>query len=1278
MASSLTASSSTNKSKKKEKDQKEKDQKDSSDDASTASTAAESTKSDVPVTDTAAAVAASEEASTKSGIKKEKDKKKSKEKDKKEKKKKKDKRKSEMDDCSVGSGSSYYYNYDSDSSLSSTGSELITGGVAKKKNRKVIAKEASKSSLLDSASIPNNSFRRTSLLSDDDDDSFGKLEEEEEFAEFQMDLTFLKATPHSSFAGGMDSSGGHHQYQQRQLHYGSNTVTNNADTFSLDGRRNNKSSFVRRVKSNGSPLSHNNNQFDRPPSRPNPLSMRDSSAPIVTTATNTKKEKRKKTANFATTAEADGTDGSGSAKHEDGIRFDWRKQKSKSSRDVWQQDDSALLLLDDSEEEVVLFDWAATNDDDHYYTNSNHTTATPEKRRASRKSRTVSSNDNDSTEDTTKKRAANSRREHNKSPSVDTDSSGDDGAYRRPRLRRSKSSGDSAVGGLQFPTRRKSNYNNKKEKATTEEEGASTENTDSAEHVAATPPPKRKSKKSKEVALSDFLDPPDENTTTTTSSKPKKAKKSASTNSNNKDNNNEPAESDSVATPEDASWWSADSSTAPPSKPKKGKKSSAAAYNWEDEPTESDTVATPEDAGREDNGGSKKKKGKKDKTTSVSPVNITEETGSMQFLLEPTTESDTVASQEDPSWGDLSSSKKKKSKKEKAINENAEEMPALERQKSTDSTDPNSRNDSDKHDWEALAASPSDDIVVKNADENDSGEFAKTPKKKTKDKKEKRKEGIRGRRNTIDGYDPPPNVNEDEDFYNWSPRKTPTSGAYKSPRKLTSSSTKAKKTIIGIEDRKHLPEAPPLIRATSSPAPPRTSSATPPPPLTRATSSATEASGETNMSIESAPPSVPAIRSSPRKKKKSVVLKIEAGEEAEEKIERISIFEKNPEEEEEEALISYAGSLLKTFTDDPTQYSDAAMIALLEEYPQSASIKFSLESSAFRGGKAKTRHYLLSILCAMGASREVITLCFGLNPESIHKFDEWVGTPLHYAISFGITASFSREMWTDSIFETVEYLIEKEPRLLTSQHNDRSESVLHQAILCLCPLAGPAGGARGPNDAHQLATLADVVVSLLLENQPLLATMMDTKDRLPLHIAAMHAVPLEIIERILKENKEACSCVCSTTGFTPLHYAAEAFGKSVWKFFHDMKRRSSDSDTLDMDLLSVRLDGHSKNIQHLVTTSPAAAQVEDLNGNLPLHLLMQTCFRDATAIPSDELFKSPNVFVIAFTTIYDAYPEASNIKDSNGETPIEIVKEQKENGDPVMDSIMRSFQEHNE
>lgn len=391
----------------------------------------------------------------------------------------------------------------------------------------------------------------------------------------------------------------------------------------------------------------------------------------------------------------------------------------------------------------------------------------------------------------------------------------------------------------------------------------------------------------------------------------------------------------------------------------------------------------------------------------------------------------------------------------------------------------------------------------------------------------------------------------------------------------------------------------------------------------------------------------------PKKKKKRSAGKFDEG------IHQSTISDKNAE-----ALVAYANAIMKMFTDDPRQYSDEAAKSLLREFPQAAKMKFDLEPSSFRGGQGKSRHYLLSLLCALGASREATAMCFNLHPDAIHKFDEYVGTPLHYAISFGITASFSREMWTDSIFDTVEFLLAQEPLLLSSQHNDQSQSALHQAILSLCPSVASITTCRKHlDDYEQLTAIADVVISMLLENHKLIATLPDAKNFLPLHLAALHAVPVEILGRILKEHPRACCVKCHAKGFTPLHYAVQAFSLAA-----------SSTHRSGIEATNPSLEGHAVNIETLIQGHAAAAQTEDNNGDLPLHILMASFYehhrtdRQFSRLRRDN---SGSAFVKVARALSLAYPDAADTPGSSGQTPLMIVTKH-EGGAAVVVALLKS------
>jgi len=368
--------------------------------------------------------------------------------------------------------------------------------------------------------------------------------------------------------------------------------------------------------------------------------------------------------------------------------------------------------------------------------------------------------------------------------------------------------------------------------------------------------------------------------------------------------------------------------------------------------------------------------------------------------------------------------------------------------------------------------------------------------------------------------------------------------------------------------------------------------------------------------------------------------------------------------EEIDAVVAYATSIFETFLRDPKQYTDDAIDALLQEFPHSSSIVFELKApSLHTGADDKVHLYPLAVLCALGASRKTISVCHELHPESIRAIDKRIGTPLHYAVSFGILSAASR---AESMIEVIKYLLEEEPVLVESQSNYLCQTVLHQTISSI--FSSP----KSSDDEH-LTALASVTVSLLLEKEPLLATLPDIGNRLPLHLAAMCVVPKGIMQRILKENPGALTLRCKAKGFTPLHYSVEVFGKAMKQCFDDHggkgdKNETSDTSTV-LNMHLEKLQRYAINIQTLLKAGPHAAEIQDHNGNFPLHVFLSSC--EGNGSDPDVLGFTSDVFVGVLQTIIAANPEGVDIPDSSEMTPL-MVAEKRRASEAVLDELKRS------
>lgn len=181
-----------------------------------------------------------------------------------------------------------------------------------------------------------------------------------------------------------------------------------------------------------------------------------------------------------------------------------------------------------------------------------------------------------------------------------------------------------------------------------------------------------------------------------------------------------------------------------------------------------------------------------------------------------------------------------------------------------------------------------------------------------------------------------------------------------------------------------------------------------------------------------------------------------------------------------------------------SSYSNAAAMAALEREPGSCAEKH--EFDAF-GHKL----YPFAMLCAIGASLEVVQRCYDKYPQAIGAKDPTDGTPLHYACAYAGSA------------ELVQWLIEKKPDQL-------NEVDLLQ---------------RSPFHVACLYSARCDILKILVAKSPEGLEVRDYESNTTLHVAAEHDAPAEVLEFLAKESPLAL-VTRRKDGSTPLHLALDS------------------------------------------------------------------------------------------------------------------------------------------
>ena len=1114
----------------------------------------------------------------------------------------KKKRSPDEESGSVASGSSYYH-YDSDSSISSSGSELSllkeNKNIKDKKILRGLAKEASRSSLLDSASIKNGNYRGRNILMSDDEDDNSSNPDEDNMSEFIMDLSFL--TPSSPTAGKTAIT----LKKPRVQRVRSTGASISSMGFSVDSDAELSPPRFKanRVKSTGA------------------LSEAKSSSFITEEKEKSSKEKGKEKAK--TSKEKDKKD---------------KRKKDKHGEDVpdifWVKVGTNNVHADTSPAEFLKVETNA---------NTVHDTEASTTKRKSKKEKTVGSD--------TVGPAVEVKAKSNKAKTSSEDDTVTDPVSSKKKPKKIISTKDSETSSSKKGKDVESEATNESEFDKSKKEMTDTPSdlTKASKKKARKPkaadedtagekdiPEEKKSKSGKVVettACSDGLEPE------STKTSKKKFSGEKTDGKRGKDSPVENIDSDIKKKVD-----------------RKGKDSPV--EEGDSEPNRK--ASKKAKVGSNDVHDSKEKSDRSGKSTITTPTSpsTTEtshlsriESGSLRFDKDDQTEIEIYHDDED------------------------DDIPPV-RASTTSSSMDSSSSPIIEVEQEGLRA------------EEDATEDTATYKKKAKEKKDKKKH----RANSIDldeDMDPISPVHsgtshtssagiEGQDYYIWNSKKHS-----KSPKKSSKSKKNANDVAKLISDALPLPLSSEGVVVTDDDAdldiPEAVSGTGSKSSKKKKKIKITKQDSLPSITTNEELPGLPAPTSpgeddcasttrlpmesiSPEEPKASEGLHSEINGASQNTLGDAagpstlnSMATDNTKEEKNNAVVTYISTTLELALLDPSKYKDEAMITFIQDFPQAASITFDLGSFPNNTKNGAAFMYLLSVLCALGASREAVLLAYDLNPDALQAHDQGVGTPLHYAISYGLAAASTREKWAESIFPMIEFLLEKESLLLESQSNNKSQSVLHQAILSLCDpaateFADPTDS-EGNNDRH-LIELADVVVTMLLEKQPLLATLPDSEGLLPLHLAAKHAVPVAILQRILIETSEAgCSAQCTSKGYTPLHYAAELLGQTATSLAVGTEEKQNfdgeEGQQQFLDLLFAPLELYATHVIILTEACPNAARIADHSGNLPLHVLFGACERE---IDRDIPSLGSSYFVNVVSAIVDAWPGAVNAPGSNSET----------------------------
>jgi ankyrin repeat protein len=161
------------------------------------------------------------------------------------------------------------------------------------------------------------------------------------------------------------------------------------------------------------------------------------------------------------------------------------------------------------------------------------------------------------------------------------------------------------------------------------------------------------------------------------------------------------------------------------------------------------------------------------------------------------------------------------------------------------------------------------------------------------------------------------------------------------------------------------------------------------------------------------------------------------------------------------------------------------------------------------------------------------------------------------------------------------------------------------------------------NDAASIKELQKLIVNkpkearAMMENHPSLAQAKDKNGLLPLHLAAQHNAPADVLEKIIELYPDACDVQCGAKGFTPLHFAVEA-------------------------------NLPTPKVKALIKASPRALKAADKKGQIPLHIAV-----------------GHNARVASIRLLVFIFPESVDLENAKGETARKIAKRKKLSADVI-------------
>jgi ankyrin repeat protein len=178
---------------------------------------------------------------------------------------------------------------------------------------------------------------------------------------------------------------------------------------------------------------------------------------------------------------------------------------------------------------------------------------------------------------------------------------------------------------------------------------------------------------------------------------------------------------------------------------------------------------------------------------------------------------------------------------------------------------------------------------------------------------------------------------------------------------------------------------------------------------------------------------------------------------------------------------------------------------------------------------------------------------------------------------------------------------------------------------------------------------AGETIRFLLLSDPTAAQHLDAEGFLPLHTAVYYQAPVTIVQDLLGAHPEGCQVRTTAAGYLPLDWALDGQDyddpldtiRLLVRAYPESLHEVNGEGDLPVHKASKCHKTSVQVMRFLLEKNPAAAQVRNAGGLLPLHLLAFHGSRD-------------NNGVSVLQVLQQAYPGGTRVADNNGALPVHL------------------------